>query len=204
MEPHCQAGSAGETPLCMVSKSVIAPCQPHCHLRTNKHCHIKSIYISQLAEPLWTDPGIKSGICVRELIFTSNYKKKCRYKMNGRTFSPNPHSRGKSHHHRHMSFSSPMNSINCLPWIQAKANTNKQHRVCGLNDQKRVIKFYNLQLDRLWECNITSTRQGHFRKLSVSTISHHCDLEINNTGRGMNTETPHEVASQKVWYLSWW
>ena len=25
---------------------------------------------SQLAEPLWTDPGIKSGICVRKLIST--------------------------------------------------------------------------------------------------------------------------------------
>ena len=25
---------------------------------------------SQLAEPLWTDPGLKSGICVRKLIFT--------------------------------------------------------------------------------------------------------------------------------------
>ena len=31
---------------------------------------------SQLAEPLWTDPGIKSGISVRELIFTSKKKKK--------------------------------------------------------------------------------------------------------------------------------
>ena len=25
---------------------------------------------SQLAEPLWTDPGLKSGISVRQLIFT--------------------------------------------------------------------------------------------------------------------------------------
>ena len=25
---------------------------------------------SQLAEPLWTDPGLKSGIIVRELIYT--------------------------------------------------------------------------------------------------------------------------------------
>ena len=29
---------------------------------------------SQLAEPLWTDPGVKSGISVRELIYT--WKKK--------------------------------------------------------------------------------------------------------------------------------
>ena len=32
--------------------------------------------LSQLTEPLWTDPGIKSGISVRELISTSKKKKK--------------------------------------------------------------------------------------------------------------------------------
>ena len=31
---------------------------------------------SQLAEPLWTDPGIKSGISVCELISTSKKKEK--------------------------------------------------------------------------------------------------------------------------------
>ena len=31
---------------------------------------------SQLAEPLWTGPGIMSGISVRELISTSKKKKK--------------------------------------------------------------------------------------------------------------------------------
>ena len=30
---------------------------------------------SQAAEPLWTDPGLKSGISVRELISTSEEKK---------------------------------------------------------------------------------------------------------------------------------
>ena len=29
---------------------------------------------SQLAEPLWTDPGLKSGISLRELISTLNKK----------------------------------------------------------------------------------------------------------------------------------
>ena len=39
---------------------------------------------SQLGEPLWTDPGIKSGISVRELISASKKKKKkCRRGMNG-------------------------------------------------------------------------------------------------------------------------
>ena len=46
---------------------------------------------SQLTEPLWTDPGPKSGISVWELISTSHtQKKRHRWGMNGRTFSPNP------------------------------------------------------------------------------------------------------------------
>ena len=37
---------------------------------------------SQLAEPVWTDPGLKSGITVRELISTSKKKKKaCEERM---------------------------------------------------------------------------------------------------------------------------
>ena len=31
--------------------------------------------LSQIAEPLWTDPGLKSGISVHELISTSKKKK---------------------------------------------------------------------------------------------------------------------------------
>ena len=54
---------------------------------------------SQLSDPLWTDPGPKSGISLRELI--STFKKKRRRGMNSRTFSENPHTRRKSHHHHH-------------------------------------------------------------------------------------------------------
>ena len=53
---------------------------------------------SQLAKPLWTAPGLKSGISVRELISTLK-KKKIRKGMNCRTFSKNPRTRGKSRHH---------------------------------------------------------------------------------------------------------
>ena len=54
---------------------------------------------SQLAEPLWTGPGLKSGISVRELISTSEKEeKKPGRGMNCRTFSQNPCTRGKSHH----------------------------------------------------------------------------------------------------------
>ena len=57
---------------------------------------------SQLAEPLWTDPGIKNGISVREQISPPPKKKKEEEKkrrqgMNDRTFSQNPCKRGKSH-----------------------------------------------------------------------------------------------------------
>ena len=53
---------------------------------------------SQIAEPLWTDPGIKSGISVCELISTfkkndNNFKKRWR-EMNGRTLSQNLRKRG--------------------------------------------------------------------------------------------------------------
>ena len=40
----------------------------------------------QPAEPLWTDPGIKSGISVHELISTKKKKKKRRREMNCRNF----------------------------------------------------------------------------------------------------------------------
>ena len=45
--------------------------------------------LSQLTELLWTEPGLKSGISVHELISIQK-KKKCRWAMNGQTFSPNP------------------------------------------------------------------------------------------------------------------
>ena len=57
---------------------------------------------SQLTEPLWTDPDLKIGISVRELIFslkqttTKNTKKSCRQGMNCGTFTQNPRMRGKS------------------------------------------------------------------------------------------------------------
>ena len=52
---------------------------------------------SQLAEPLWTDPGLVSGISLHELI--STFKKKSIRGMNCQTFSENTRTRGKSHHH---------------------------------------------------------------------------------------------------------
>ena len=60
---------------------------------------------SLLAGPLWIDPVTMSGISVRELISTFRRRKKEEKKsagggMNGRTFSPNPRKREKSHPHQ--------------------------------------------------------------------------------------------------------
>ena len=65
---------------------------------------------SQLAEPLWSDPGIGSGICVCELISTKiNFKKRRRKKQKksagGKRMvqlsPPDPRKRGNSRHHHH-------------------------------------------------------------------------------------------------------
>ena len=56
---------------------------------------------SQLAEPLWTDPGLRTGISVRDLISATTTKKKRKRGMNCQKFSPNPRTRGKNHHHHH-------------------------------------------------------------------------------------------------------
>ena len=50
---------------------------------------------SQLAEPLWTDSGLKGGSSVRELISTSKKKKEGRREMSGRTISQTRRKRGK-------------------------------------------------------------------------------------------------------------
>ena len=52
---------------------------------------------SQLTEPLWTDPGLKSGIGVHKLISTEKHKM-CRWGMNYHTFPPDPCKRGKKPH----------------------------------------------------------------------------------------------------------
>ena len=56
---------------------------------------------SQLAELMWSIPGVKSGLCVRKLISTLKKKKKKRRRRTiCRTVSQYPHTRGKSHHHQ--------------------------------------------------------------------------------------------------------
>ena len=54
---------------------------------------------SQLTEPLWTNPGLKSGISVHELISTSKKKKKVQAENElSNIFSKPPSQEKKSHH----------------------------------------------------------------------------------------------------------
>ena len=53
---------------------------------------------SQLAEPHWTGPGIKSGISVRELISTLKKKKGAGWEWMVEHSSKDPCKRGKRHH----------------------------------------------------------------------------------------------------------
>ena len=68
---------------------------------------------SQFVQPLWTDPGIKRGISVRELISTlkKKTKKTRRRGMNSRPFSPNRRQQG--------------NSQQCLPVRSSDPNLRK-------------------------------------------------------------------------------
>ena len=57
---------------------------------------------SQLSEPLWSDPGIKSGISVRKLMSTSKQlQQKAQAGNKWPYILQNPRKRGKSHHHHH-------------------------------------------------------------------------------------------------------
>ena len=77
----------------------------------------------QLAEPLWTDSGIKSGISVLELISNHTHTPKAQAGSDGPIFSQNPRKRGKKHHHHQflLSVSGSFNLIfgNTLPTYSA-------------------------------------------------------------------------------------
>ena len=73
---------------------------------------------SQLAELLWTDPSLKSGISVHQLI--STLKKKAQA---GKEWSnlpeKNSHKRGKGHHHQSLNFQFNIPQlVSCLASVQ--------------------------------------------------------------------------------------
>ena len=78
----------------MLSRHVVGSYQEN-ELTRNSPGNIRS-QSSQLAEPLWTDPGLKSGISMRELISTLKKKKKRRRELYCQTFSQITRERNKS------------------------------------------------------------------------------------------------------------
>ena len=58
-----------------LEKKILLPLLPGFELTRNLSGNIRPQSF-QLAEPLWTDPDLKSGISARELISTSKKKKK--------------------------------------------------------------------------------------------------------------------------------
>ena len=114
----------------------------------------------QLAEPLWTDPGLKSGISMRELISTLKEKDKKRgVGMNGQTFSKKKlaYDRGKS------------------PVQQQKWNQNDS---CGYETgSSEIIKFdgnndYVDETQTGWLADPTDTL------FQASTLTRHCDRHV--------------------------
>ena len=68
------------------------------------------------AEPLWTDPGLKSRISVHELILTSKEKKSAGREWMVKDSLKNSWMRGKSHHHHNCSFSFFILGTWWCPW----------------------------------------------------------------------------------------
>ena len=68
------------TPL---SRHSLRPIRKRVHTQLSGNIRPQS---SQLGQPLWTDPGIKIGMSVSELISTEKKKKKRRQGINGRQF----------------------------------------------------------------------------------------------------------------------
>ena len=104
-DPGHSAKSAGgrlhlnmHTPLTHPSRSGLTRHSVGTYQETSSHASrqetLKS-QSSQLAEPLWTDPGLESEISVRELIPIKTKQKKRGRGMNRRTFSQNLRTQGK-------------------------------------------------------------------------------------------------------------
>ena len=79
-----------------LSRNSVEPIKKRAHTQLVWNTRPQS---TQIAEPPWTEPGIKSGISVRKLM--STLKKRRRRGMNGRTFSQDHRKRGKSQRKKH-------------------------------------------------------------------------------------------------------
>ena len=128
---------------------------------------------SHLAEPLWTDPGLKSGICVHKLI--STLKKK-------RSAGGNEWSNSLPESSQAMKKPAPREHLNKC-FILSRAPVSECYAVfllCGIIFCNCV---YALQQIRAMSCNLTSWHvikphlsaclQSHFMEIVMSLISSH-------------------------------
>ena len=115
----CQKCRYTRTPLTQRSRSGLTmPLSRHSvgtYQETSSHATRReqsvTVVLARWATVYWSWP--KDGINVRELISTLKKKKKRRRGMSCRTFSQNPRTRGKNHHHHFGSLSCYV----CCQWI---------------------------------------------------------------------------------------
>ena len=125
---------------------------------------------SQLAEPLQTDPSLKNGISVRELISASKIKKvKKRWQgINCRTFSQNPRTRGKSHHHHHNHYYSRSNPVYCLHVVMVALSSRASISRGGSTNYSPPAVFFFFFF---WKWRSARAQLFHFLGKDQSTVA---------------------------------
>ena len=120
---------------------------------------------SQLAEPLWTNPGLKSGISACEVIFTLKKTKQCRWVMNGWTFSQNLCKQGKTHHH-----SECRDHLFMVQLLQLSSSCHKHLSVRGSDSPFSQLQWFWSQsgVRRWFSSNPTVACVVRARQLSLS------------------------------------
>ena len=174
-------------------------------LKTSSHTTCQGTFrqSSQLAEPLWTDPGIKSGNSVCELISTSKKKKKAHAANQWLNILQKFCKRGKCHHHHqckcrrrfHVFFifqHTPMVIKYC--WKQIQTFEDKQailndvhiihliylhpfirHHVIGIFIRFLIYSFYYLLAQFMHIlATLSQTFVNTVRRFTVSAINIHC------------------------------
>ena len=113
---------------------------------------------SQLAEPLWTYPGINSGISVHKLIAPLKKKRSADGEINGRTFSQNHCKWEKSHHQA---------SNGLCPFIILYCNITYSHRKY---EQSYCFMFQTVNTSKYSFSSPWSAVQQCFQSLAAESI----------------------------------
>ena len=101
---------------------------------------------SQLSEPLWTDPGINSGISVREIISTSKKKKNAQAENDWSNISQNPLKQGKSHHFDHILMVKAVRYTFQLSFRSFKNKTFRNRLTSPRSQLPRLFACFNAHL----------------------------------------------------------